>query len=315
MISLTSLTSFGANLREEYREIDDVDPAGALHFFSGGAAPPGDGPPARELLRAYEIDGISGITGWFAQFAKELASPEGVPLPFAGVIQEVTGMTAEQAIDWLNTNLTELMEIGTEAALIAYFRKNPKAYSMCLVFGMLFGLYHKNPLLIALNGLQYFSKLRAEGRMQSGVWINVDRFIRTSYGVVDRVATATFIADKALDLTGFNLAVLAGRFMDTLRLGKTLTSAAAFTTEAACAMELVELVSNFGLSLLVGKAVAKAVDLFNKDIMIELAETGALVETRRRLVELLEQEVPPEMLIPVIELLSAGGGYQAKLAE
>ncbi|HEX3044318.1 MAG TPA: hypothetical protein VHY08_06150 [Bacillota bacterium] len=305
---MTSIGSFCMNLSQEFGEIElnsnDVSAGDDQHIY---------GSNTRELLKAYEIDGISGISDWFAQFVKDLASPEGVPLPYAGAIQEITGMSTEQAINWLNTNLLELAEIGTEAALIAYFRKNPKAYSICLGFGMIFGFYNKNPLLIAMNGLQYFRKLRAEGRLQSVLWSNVDGFIRTSYIVVDRAATATFIADKALDLTGVNLATLAGRVIDTIRLGKTLTSAAQFTAEAASAVELVELVSNFGLSLLVGKVVTKAVDLLNKDIMEELAETGALVETRRRLVELLENEVPPEMLIPVLELLSAGGGYQAKL--
>ena len=91
---------------------------------------------------------------------------------------------------------------------MAFFRKNPTVYSACFVLGIAFGLYSDNPALVSASGLQYFIKLKREGRLQQGIWINTDRFIRASFALIDRICTITFIAEAACKMAGISFARL-----------------------------------------------------------------------------------------------------------
>ena len=193
---------------------------------------------------------------------------------------------------------------------MAFFRQNPKAYSICLGLGIAFGLYNNNPMLVAMNGLLYFSKLRKEGRLKDGLWNNADRYIRTSFAMVDRVCTYTFITNEALMLAGGSLANLTGQFVDALGWGGKLVGAAKLTAAAVCATDVVEGVANFGMSLLIGKAVGKLVEKVNENVKEELAKVEPMVESRRQLIELIRKQAPPETIAPLIELMSENGVYK-----
>ena len=268
----------------------------------------------QSLLADYQIAGVPGINEWFEHMANDFASPEGIPLPFADIIHQMTGLSAGQAIEWLSTNLTDAIETGAEAAIMAFFRQNPKAYSICLGLGIAFGLYNNNPMLVAMNGLLYFSKLRKEGRLKDGLWNNADRYIRTSFAMVDRVCTYTFITNTALTLAGGSLSNLTGQFVDALGLGGKLVGAAKLTAAAVCVTDVVEGVANFGMSLLIGKAVGKLVEKINENVKEELANLEPKVESKRQLIELIRKQAPPENLAPLIELMSENGVYKPFLS-
>ena len=312
---MTSIHSFTTALAGEYRDLDEVN--GGFRSFADLIVTQGDhieyGHDFSQLLQAYQLEGVVGISEWFGELARDFTSPEGLPLPFAEALQQVTGIPVEQAADWLSANLVDVVELGTDAAITAFFRKNPKIFSAGLVLGIGFGLYSDNPLLIAVNGIQYFCTLRREGRLQNGIWNKADRFARASFAVVDRVCTATFIADTALDFAGVNLPELAGKAAGMLESAGQLSGSAQAALEAASAVDWVEGIGNFGLSLLVGKAVGKVINWLNDDVKKELLEANSLLELRHQLYELLRKEVPPESLMPVVEMLINGDAYSPVL--
>ena len=67
---------------------------------------------------------------------KDFLAPQSLPLPFAKALHKVTGMPPSLAMEWLSDNVADLAELGSEDEIIAYFRKNPKIYSACLVLGV-----------------------------------------------------------------------------------------------------------------------------------------------------------------------------------
>jgi hypothetical protein len=268
----------------------------------------------QSLLATYQIEEVPGIDDWFEHMARDFASPEGIPLPFADIIHQMTGLSAQQAIEWLTANLTDAVEMGAEAAIMAFFRQNPKAYSISLGLGVAFGLYNDNPMLVAMNGLLYFSKLRKEGRLKDGLWNNADRFIRTSFAMVDKVSTYTFITNTALMLTGGSLSNLTGQFVDALGWGGKIAKTAKLSAAAVCATDVVEGVANFGMSLLIGKAVGKLVEMANENVKKELAKLEPIIESRRQLIELIGKQAPPETIAPLIELMSENGVYKPFLS-
>ncbi len=313
---MNGLYSFQTGLDSEYGDLAEVisGTAADVDLITVQAHHIEYGHSLEGLLESYELDVIPGISDWFQEVGEEFCSPEGIPLPFADAIQQAAGMPADQAIEWLSVNITDAIEIGTEAVIMAFFRKNPTAYSICMVLGIAFGLYSNNTLLVAMNGLQYFCKLRREGRLQKGIWVRLDRFLRVSLAVTGKTCAATFIADKTLELMGVHLPEMAGHIITALRIGRNAGKTARFAIEAASTADFVEGISNFGLSLLVAQGIGKLVNWFNDDTQKELARVGSLLESKQQLLELVNQEVPPETLMPIIELMMDAGAYQAILA-
>lgn len=312
---MAALQEYAGNITEEYQHLKFLSSqtSAVVESIQENFQGPQYRHDLQGLLNAFQLEGVPGVNEWFEHMAKDFASPEGIPLPFAEIIQHFTGLPAQQALDWLTTNLTDAVETGAEAAIMAFFRQNPKAYSICLGLGVAFGLYNSNPVLVAMNGLLYFSKLRKEGRLQNGIWNTADRLIRTSFAMVDRVSTYTFVTNTALELAGGSLPHLAGQFLDMLGLGGKVAKAAELSAAAACTADIVEGVANFGMSLVVGKAVSKLVDKFNESAKEEIAKIEPAVESRRQLIELLQKEASPEILAPVIELMSENGVYRSLL--
>lgn len=311
---MTALTSFAASLDEEFRDLgeDLTDGPPGLKLISAVNHHVQYGRNFPELHMAYGLREIPGIDQWFQEMDREFFSPEGLPWAFAEAIREVTGEPARQALDWLSANLTDEVTTGSEEAVMAFFQNNPKTYSICLVLGIAFGLYSNKASLVALNGMEYYCKLRKEGRLNKGLWNNSDRFIRTSFLISGTLDTTNFISDKALELLDTELPKKAGNLLGGIgaKIGKAAARAA---LEAASAIDVVGGVSNLGLSLLLGQAVGRLVTWFNDDARQELAQAGSLLESKQQLMELLSQEVPPETLTPVIELMMEGGGYRGML--
>lgn len=311
---MTALTSYTASLSEEFGELGEVltGVPGAPKLVSAVNHHVQYGRNLPELYSSYQLEKIPGVGQWFLEMDREFFSPEGLPLPFTEAIREVTGEPARQVLEWLSDNLTDEIAAGSEESIMTFFRDNPKAYSICLVLGIAFGLESNKASLVALNGMEYYCKLRKEGRLNKGLWSNTDRFIRTSFLVSGTTDTTNFISVKALELLDAKLPIKTGNLLGDIgaKIGKAAARAA---LEAASAIDVVGGVSNLGLSLLMGQAVGRLVTWFNDDARRELAQVGSLLESRQQLLELLSREVPPETLTPVIELMMEGGGYKGVL--
>lgn len=312
---MSSIGTFITRMDTKYRDFGVAETDIGQSPITGFKGLSNSGEQLEALLEEYEIDDISGINNWFAEMTKDFLSPHGLPLPFAEALQQVTGMPPSLAIEWLSANVTDLAELGTEAAVMSFFKKNPKIYSACLVLGIAFGLYSDNPLLVSVNGLQYFAKLRKEGRLEQGIWTSADRFIRASFSLIDRICTATFIAEAGFKMAGLSLSNLTGDFADSIGLGQKLAAATHLSTEAIDIVDLVDGVANLGLSMLVGKAVGKMVEWFNDDLRQELEDISNQVDAKLRLRELLKDEAPPETIVPLIELMKEHGSYRSILNE
>ncbi len=303
---MSSVGSFINNIETKYRDYGVLEANGASFPITQLKGISNSGDQLRVVLEEYGIDDVPGINHWFEEMLNDFLSPQGLPLPFAEALQKVTGMPPSMAMEWLSANITDVTELGTEAAIMAFFRKNPKIYSACLVLGIAFGLYSDNPLLISANGLQYFAKLRHEGRLEQGFWINADRFIRASFALIDRICTVTFIAEAGFKMAGVSLAELSGDVADSLGLGSKMAAA---TNDLVNVADLFDGVANLGLSMMVGKTVGKMMEWLNDDLKQELEEVSAQIEAKLRLRELLKKEAPPETIVPLIELMKEQGTY------
>lgn len=310
---MSSVGSFINSIETKYRDFGVLETNGESFPVTQLKGISNFGPQIQAVLEEYKIDDVTGINHWFEEMTKDFLSPQGLPLPFAEALQKVTGMPPGLAIEWLSANITDAAELSAEAAVVAFFRKNPKIYSACLVLGIAFGFHSDNSLLISANGLQYFAKLRAEGRLQNSLWTNADRFLRTSFVLVDRVCTITFIAEAGFKMAGISLSQLSGDMAESIGLGGKLAAAAHLPVETLNVVDLVDGVANLGLSMLVGKAVGKMVEWLNENPKQELEEVSSQIEAKLRLRELLKQEAPPETLIPLIEIMKEQGSYRSIL--
>lgn len=306
---MSAVGSFIKNMKTNYRDYQALETGdeSPITGFSGIAD---FGNQLEAVLEVYEINDVPGINLWFEEMTKDFLAPQGLPLPFAEALQKVTGMPPSLAMEWLSENVADLAELGSEEEIISYFRKNPKIYSACLVLGVAFGLYSDKPILVSANGLQYFNKLKKEGRLAQGIWTSADRFIRASFSVVDRICTITFIAEAGFKMAGFSLSELTGNLVESFNLGQKLAAATSLPVDAVDIVGLVDGIANLGLSMLVGKAVGKVTAWLNDDLRQELAEISTKVDAKLRLRELLKEEAPPETIIPLIEIMKEQGDYR-----
>lgn len=266
------------------------------------------------LIAAFRLDVVQGIAEWFEHMAQDITSSAGIPLPFAQAIQNLTGIQTDEAIQWLTDNAADLIETGTEGAILSYLKDNPKAYQYALVLGTVWGFVDDNPLLIGMNALLYLRKLKKEGRLQRGLWGKVDHFARASFNVVANVCSYTFLADLGLSLLGLNLADLVGQGIDLLGLGAKLSDTTQFATEiASAAADLVNGVASLGMGFLASKLVKKGFERLNSDVRHELEKILHLASYKKQFKALIDKNAPPESLMPVIEMMEQNGIYQAIL--
>lgn len=266
------------------------------------------------LIAAFRLDAVQGIVEWFEHMAQDVTSSAGIPLPFAQTIQNLTGVQTDEAIQWLTDNAAELIETGTEGAILSYLKDNPKAYQYALILGTVWGFIHENPLLIGMNALLYLRKLKKEGRLQKGLWGKVDHFARTSFNVVSNVCSYTFLADLGLSFLGLNLADLVGQGIDLLGLGAKLSETTQFATEiASAAADLVNGVASLGMGFLASKLVKKGFERLNSEVRHELEKILHLASYKKQFKALIDKNAPPESLMPVIEMMEQNGIYQAIL--
>lgn len=115
------------------------------------------------MINAFELEEVSGIFDWFKHMLLDLASPSGVPLPFADAVRVATGMEMDEAIDWLCVNLADVVEVGTEAAVLRVFKDDPRKFKVALAVGTALGIADDNPVLLALNTVVFLKMFGWQG--------------------------------------------------------------------------------------------------------------------------------------------------------
>lgn len=311
--NMSAIKEFIINFTKEYQRWEDCGNGAGPMTYSGSDI--GEqvkiGKDLSGLIPACRLDRIEGIDEWFGHMAKDYTATAGIPLPFAEAIQNITGIQTDEAIEWLTANGADLIENGTEEAILSFIKDNPKAYQYALVLGTVWGFIDDNPLLIAMNAFFYLRKLKKEGRLQRGLWGKVDRFARTSFNVIANVCSYTFLADLGLSVFGINLADMIGHGINFFGLGADLAATADYTFEiASSATDLVNGVTTLGMGFLASKIVKKGFERLNSDIKHELEKILPLASYKKQFNLLIDKNAPPESLMPVIEMMEQNGIYQ-----
>ncbi len=310
---MSAIKEFITNFTEEYHQLghlsngpDQIRDSGSGmgHRIEFGHDLPG-------LISAYHLDGIQGIGDWFDHMAQDFTSSAGIPLPFAETIRNLTGVQTDEAIQWLTVNGAELIETGTEEAILGFLKDTPKAYKYALVLGTMWGFIDDNPLFIAMNAILYLRKLKKEGRLPGRIWGRVDGFTRASFSVIANVCAYTFLADLGFSIFGINLAEMVEHGIDLLGLGANLADTAQYAAEiASSAADLVDGVASLGMGFLASKLVKKGFERLNSDVKIEIGKILPLASYKKQFKTLIHHNAPPESLMPVIEMMEQNGIYQ-----
>lgn len=262
------------------------------------------------LISAHQLDEIPGIVEWFEHLVQNFTTFPGVPLPFAQAVQKLTGIKTDEAIQWLTANGAKLIETGTEAEIIRFLKDNPKACQYALVLGAVWGFIDENPLFIAVNAFLYLRKLKKEGRLQDR-WGKIEQVARRSFGVVANVCACAFLADVGLGFFGLDLAEMVGHSINLLGLGADLTETTLFAVEiAGTASNIVDGAASLGVGFLASKLVKKGFERINSKIKNELEKILPLASYKKQFKMLIDKQVPPESLMPVIEMMEENGIYQ-----
>ena len=313
---MTALQSFLLHIEEEYSHLYNMDSAYTLKEYEENGNSSMKRNDLAIVIKEYSLDDIPGISDWFKYISKDLNSSDGVPRPIDDTMRKVTGMSVDEAVKWLALNASDVGQIGSASTVLLFFRKNTKAYQICLVLGAAFGFYNKNPLLIATNALFYFNKLKQENRLRKGFWSATDRFLRTSYAMMDRVCAFVFITNTVLNFTGMSSPEIIRRTLINFSILKQIFKTSQNIVDAGkAAAGFIDVLGTFGLGFLLNKSLKKGFQLLNSGVREELEKIAPLADLKKRIYELIKNEAPPESLMPVVELLYDGGCYQPILME
>ena len=157
------------------------------------------------LIESYHIDGIEGVGGWFDHMIKDFTTTDGIPLPFAKAISEITGMSTSDTIDWLCINAADAIMLGGQAALLKLFKDKPNMYKAAVVIGTMLGIIDDNPLLVGFNAVIILKGLKNTGRMD-WLFTPAGNALGKCLNVVSKVSVGVAVTNIGLGLAGLNIA-------------------------------------------------------------------------------------------------------------
>ncbi|OIQ55614.1 hypothetical protein [Neomoorella thermoacetica] len=258
------------------------------------------------MINAFELEGVSGIFDWFKHMLLDLASPSGVPLPFADAVRVATGMEMDEAIDWLCVNLADVVEVGTEATVLRVFKDDPRKFKVALAVGTAIGIADDNPVLLALNTVVFLKMFGWQGGF-SRAWAPGSFFSR-SLDVLSKVATGLAVADIALGLMGFDLVELftglgdAADFSEVTEFGEMLG-------------DFLDGMVTFGLIRLVNRGIRGAFDALTQGTRERLWRKRAVHTALEALKAGLRQNAPFSNLVNFVRAAKDSGYYTTQLQE
>ncbi|MFZ3578013.1 hypothetical protein [Virgibacillus sp. DJP39] len=248
-------------------------------------------------IEAYHIDGIEGIGLWFDHMMKDFTSPQGIPLPFSEAIYEATGMEMDTAIDWLTVNAADAIELGGQAAVMPFLKKNKKAYKGAVATGMALGFVDDNPLLIAYNTFLCLNMYKKSGK-QLPILDHSLHFLQKGMAITSKVCVGAAVIDIGIAVVGINLAeVIEGTEalfdnVDVIVEGASVTA------------DIVDGAAILGVGILLSKGVKKAAKAINQDKKEQYEKNAPKAHALTSLSKVLKIGAPGGMVIVLVDYLN-----------
>lgn len=216
------------------------------------------------MINALEIDGPTGLAEWFHHMMVDFTSADGIPLPFAEAITALTDMDMDTAIDWLCINIADAIEVGTEAAFLAAFKNNPRAYKLTLVLGTALGLIDDNPLLLAMNAVMVFRLLREKG-IRIPLLEDKAAFVKRAASNFSKIAMGLAVLDLGAGLLGVDIAGL-------LDGEEYVDGAADMVDGIGLAGDIFDGIASLGMAFLLSRGIKWLFDLGLSDVRQRIAK-------------------------------------------
>ena len=263
-------------------------------------------------IHSFQLDGISGIGNWFDHMTKDFTSPDGLPLPFAEAIHNITGMGTDTAIDWLTINCADVIEVGGEVALMQWLKDNPKGFKLSLILGTLLGIIEDNPLLIGYNAILALQKFKKEGRTPYFLDKSLG-FINRFGSILSKVAIGTAVIDLGLGVVGIDFAESIGHVVGIFDSSDHIETGLNITEGVSTATDIIDGLATAGIALIVSKAVKGAFGYFNTRTSINRDCKRKVVNRMESLKKLIQSKASPSVLASHLEMAIVNGIYKAKL--
>ncbi len=259
------------------------------------------------MIHSFQMDGISGIEVWFEHIIKDFTTSEGIPLPFADAIRNITGMDMDDAIDWLCINTADVLETGGEIAILKLLKNNTRLYNISLALGTAVGIIDDNPLLTAYNAVQIFSQLKKAGKTPYFLDKSLS-FINRSGNVIAKVGIAAFAIDVGLGAMDVDVADLIGHTFDIFNIGGDAIDAASTISDVFDGFATV------GLGLVISGAIKGIFQHLNSGKRREYDEKRQKLLFAELLDKQIMGKVPPAALANTVEMAIDKGIYQKQLS-
>lgn len=270
------------------------------------------------LLHSIEIDGIKGASTWFDHMLKDFTSHDGIPLPGAMFIKDITGMDFDEAVNWLTINASDVIELGVSSAAITLLEKKlankPQLKNVALAVSGCIGIIDDNPLLVAYATIKAASEINKKFKFVSNA--NLEKFkvgSRVFYRGVKIVSVGTFfsgvVAQAFFDLnivdfvTDVSIHALDGITILGEKIGiiSDLSDHGSTITDAASNMaDICEGVATLGLGIALSYSVKSIFKYFNKGKQELITILSQKVIIRKQIKEALIKQLPPTYILGYI---------------
>lgn len=266
------------------------------------------------LLQSIEIDGIYGASTWFDHMLKDFTSHDGIPLPGAMFIQDITGMNYQQASDWLCINAGDVIELGISAVAVNLLEKKmkdkPQLKNVALAFAGCLGIIDDNPLLVAYSAIKAAQVINKKYKLVSDSHIdNLKLISRNLYRGLTVVSVGTFftgvaaeaffhinIVDLTIEVTSHAIDGISAiaEHIGILHDAADHVDTAAHIAEGAG--HIIDGIATLGLGIAASFAVRKTFQFFNKDIKEKVLVLYHQVSVRKQIKEAVKNELPPNII-------------------
>jgi len=279
------------------------------------------------LSESFEIDGIEGITSWFDHMMKDFTSHDGIPLPGAEFVQNLTGMDYQEAVQWLAVDATDVLALGLSIGALNLVEKklnnNPKLRVAIQTIAGIEGIVDDNPLLTGYIAMKIASDVNRKYNLVSEA---KSEKIKDMSGKVIRVAekicVGTFVAGVSTELvlnesimevagdlftSGVETKlILADSLLNGVEAANHAVDAADWMTDIS---DILDGAATMGLGILLSKAVKGIFSIFNESERNRVTRLMAIKLQRDEITKLCKKGFPAALLKERIKALDNSSSY------
>ncbi len=283
------------------------------------------------LSESFEIDGIEGITSWFDHMLKDFTSHDGIPLPGAEFVQNVTGMDYQEAVEWLAVDATDVLALGLSVGALNLVEKklnnNPKMKVAVQTIAGFEGIVDDNPLLTGYIAMKVASDVNKKYNLVSDSTSQKAKDVSGKvFQVAGKICVGTFVTGVGTELilnesiievttellnTGVETNLI---FADNILTGlEAADHTAAAADWVADIGELVDGAATLGLTILLSKAVKGIFSFFNENKRKQVIRLMTMKLQREEIRKLCDNGYPAALLKERLKALDASSQYYGLL--